>query len=237
MIWLHGIPGAGKTFLATTVIEDIKESLLQDSGQVVAYFYFSFSDGLKQDVNAALRSIIHQLTWQLVAIPGELKATYEDLRERSSASSNDALLVMLKSVISQFSHTYLILDALDECTERVALFEAIQTIDEWKLDCISIFAASRKEHDVKEALTNLKLSTDIIAAESRLVDKDIESFVVEKLAKTKALKKWERKPDLRREIIKTLMEKSFGMYVKLHTDHHSCQQLPSTRLHAAFNLN
>ncbi|THW78366.1 ankyrin repeat protein, partial [Aureobasidium pullulans] len=46
-LWLRGIPGCGKTVLASTIINDLQE----DSGastSTVIYFFFSFADELKQ---------------------------------------------------------------------------------------------------------------------------------------------------------------------------------------------
>ena len=44
-LWLHGIPGAGKTVLCSTVIEHVKT--LCDNDDRYAYFYFDFNDPQK----------------------------------------------------------------------------------------------------------------------------------------------------------------------------------------------
>lgn len=43
-IWLHGIPGCGKTILSSTVIEDVPRFCENDPGKVIVYFYFDFSE-------------------------------------------------------------------------------------------------------------------------------------------------------------------------------------------------
>jgi len=47
-LWLHGIPGCGKTILSSTVIEDILQHCTNDPGKAAAYFYFDFKDPQKQ---------------------------------------------------------------------------------------------------------------------------------------------------------------------------------------------
>lgn len=53
-LWLHGIPGCGKTILSSTIIEDL-------SSRYPLYFYFDFSDTRKQNFDMMLRSLIIQL--------------------------------------------------------------------------------------------------------------------------------------------------------------------------------
>ena len=41
LLWLHGIPGCGKTILSSTIIEELKSG---PSACPVIYFYFDFND-------------------------------------------------------------------------------------------------------------------------------------------------------------------------------------------------
>ena len=59
--WLQGIPGAGKTILCSTVIDEIERFCATRSEYCFAYFYFEFSDKKKQIVDCFLRSMIAQL--------------------------------------------------------------------------------------------------------------------------------------------------------------------------------
>ena len=60
-LWLQAIPGAGKTILCSTIIDDIKEFCTSRPEYCFAYFYFDFGDRMKQTVDSFLRSIIIQL--------------------------------------------------------------------------------------------------------------------------------------------------------------------------------
>jgi hypothetical protein len=57
-LWLHGIPGCGKTVLTSTVIEDLRRSQSPSPLQTLLYFYFDFTDSRKQSFKNTLRSLI-----------------------------------------------------------------------------------------------------------------------------------------------------------------------------------
>lgn len=57
VLWVNGIPGAGKTIIAALIIEEMKEI----DAVTVLYFYCKYSDGQKNSLTAALRSILAQM--------------------------------------------------------------------------------------------------------------------------------------------------------------------------------
>jgi hypothetical protein len=76
-LWLHGIPGCGKTVLCSTIIEHVKslKANIPDIG--IAYFYFDFRDREKQNVKGLLRSMLAQLCCQSPAFPSVIKEIYD----------------------------------------------------------------------------------------------------------------------------------------------------------------
>ena len=57
-LWLHGIPGCGKTVLSSTIIEHLEQDM---TCQLLTYFYFDFNDKDKQSLDSLLRSLIVQV--------------------------------------------------------------------------------------------------------------------------------------------------------------------------------
>src|SRR4051794_27305374 len=51
-LWLHGIPGCGKTILSSTIMEDLERT----SPQGLLYFYFDFNNKGKQTLDSMVRS-------------------------------------------------------------------------------------------------------------------------------------------------------------------------------------
>jgi hypothetical protein len=54
-LWLHGIPGSGKTILSSIVLEDVLRTCHSTGEKAVLYFYFDFNDSQKQLAESMLR--------------------------------------------------------------------------------------------------------------------------------------------------------------------------------------
>ncbi len=90
-----------------------------------------------------------------------------------------ALTSAFRDLLEGFHHTFIILDALDECTEQDSLLGLIEEVVGWKLDKMHILATSRKEIVIKECLESLFV--DQIDLHSALVDPDIGVLIRDRL--------------------------------------------------------
>jgi hypothetical protein len=61
-LWLHGIPGCGKTILSSTIIEHLGRTIPHT--QPLLYFYFDFSDSRKQSLESMICSLTSNLYYQ-----------------------------------------------------------------------------------------------------------------------------------------------------------------------------
>lgn len=125
--------------------------------------------------------------------------------------TSDTLLITLRQMIQEFDETFVILDALDECKERQNLLEDIDEIIAWKIGKLHILATSRRENDIIESLEPLLSDKNIICIQSELVTDDIRTYIHERLRTDRRLRRWQKKPEVQREIETTLMGKSHGM--------------------------
>jgi hypothetical protein len=102
---------------------------------------------------------------------------------------------------------YVILDALDECTDREGLLAFLQEVTASKPRDLHIMATSRREKDIKDELG--PVADHNINIQSAIVDEDIRVYIRDRMATDTKLKKW---PDsVRNEIMTALMEKAGGM--------------------------
>jgi len=124
-LWIQGIPGAGKTILCSTIIEDVIKICKCTPVNQYAYFDFDFND--KRTVVDMLRGIIAQLCHQK-GLPSELHQLYQNCNNGRRQPGQAHLLKVFSSLLATSYRTSVILDALDECTERNDLLEAIQQI-------------------------------------------------------------------------------------------------------------
>lgn len=214
-IWLHGIPGSGKTILSSTLIDDVTNFTRDKSGTVVAYFYFDFNDVHKQRAESLLKSLISQLSQKMNDVSPELDDLFAQSKNGRGDPSLETLLKVLQQLLREFSHAYLVIDALDECSQRDELMGILATIARWNLKNTHMVVASRLERDIEIAVEGLALEAVIVAFRNSDVDKDIRQYVRQRLSDDAALKKWNGDPGLRSEIEDVLTRGSQGMYVDI----------------------
>ena len=211
-LWLYGIPGCGKTVLSSTIIENLLQHCHDDPGTVTAYFYFDFNDAQKQDPELMLCSLLCQLSQHSIAIPRSLDALFVSCENGQRRPSLHALLEAIRKTMQEFTHVYLVLDALDECTQRAELMNLLGTVAGWQLQNLHLLMTSRKERDIESSLEDYVDEQDTICLQSELVDKDIQRYVQQRLSNDKSLLKWEKDAAVRQEIEVALMRGAHGMY-------------------------
>lgn len=154
-----------------------------------------------------IRSLIVQLLAQDPHIPESLQSAYTRSQNGQNKLSIQELTALLRQMVTAFNSTYILLDALDECTDRKDLLEFIQVLRDWKIDNLHILATSRAEKDIAKSLE--PLVTCQLCIQSALVDADIRILVLDRLSTDPSLKKWP--VDVQEEIKDALTEGANGM--------------------------
>jgi hypothetical protein len=211
-LWLHGIPGCGKTILSSVILENVLQYCADDPGRIVAYFYFDFNDTEKRSPDSMVRSLICGLSQQCVKIPTSLEHLFSSCENGQRQPPLDSLLEVLYRTIQEFPQSYIILDALDECTDRAELTAILERMAGWNLDESHLLVTSRKEHDIQRSLESIIDTQNTICLESELVDRDILTYVRHTLSTDKSLSKWQKDPTIREEIESALIKGAHGMY-------------------------
>ncbi|KAF2737831.1 hypothetical protein EJ04DRAFT_460527, partial [Polyplosphaeria fusca] len=211
-LWLYGIPGCGKTILSSTVLHNVLEHCQGDPGKVNAYFFFDFNDAQKQNPEMMVRSLLCQLSQQSIRVPASLDALFSSSENGQRQPSAHALLETLRSMINELPQVYIVLDALDECAQRVELMETLEMIAGWKLQNMCLLVTSRKERDIESSLRGLVDGQNRICLQSTIVDEDIQRYVRHRLSTDKDLNKWNKDAVIRREIEDVLRDGAHGMF-------------------------
>lgn len=199
------------------------QSLLQQqesrSDTAVSYFYFDFNDVEKQSSRTAIRSLLFQFAQQAANGLQDLEQLYQKCRSGEQQPAEDAIQSLLRNTIDKIDFKYVVLDALDECTDREVLLTFIYDLLNGKLEGLLVMATSRRERDIEEQLR--PIADYNINIQSAVVDKDIKVYVQNRLATDFKLKKWPE--SVRNEITSVIIEKAHGMYVhayyKLNSEH------------------
>ncbi|RYP79052.1 hypothetical protein DL771_000030 [Monosporascus sp. 5C6A] len=134
VLYVNGIPGAGKTTLMSTVIEKLLNEMQSKDGSTrnpVAYFYFKHGQKDKTKHNEFLRVLLTQLLDHDTAMSQQ---SYEDLSfiAEENLRSTKTLETQIKNAFGAYQASFLVLDGLDECGRE----EAEKTV-EWLLSLVS----------------------------------------------------------------------------------------------------
>jgi hypothetical protein len=117
----------------------------------------------------------------------------------------------MRQMIQEFPHVYIVLDALDECSERTKLMDIIETIVAWQLQNLHVLVTSRRERDIQSSLETFIDQKNAICLQSEVVDMDIQRYVQQRLSEDRRLSKWGKDLDLSEEIEAALMNGAHGM--------------------------
>lgn len=209
-IWLHGIPGCGKSVLSATILEDVFHLANRCADNIVAYFYFDFNDPQKQSPEAMIRSILSQLIRRCDSLPLAVLTLFASGKEERDAPLAE-YLDALRQTISKFPSVHMVYDALDECTDRAGLMNILTSMANWNLESLHMLLTSRKERDIEISLEDIIDKEDIMCIKGEQVDLDIKTYILGRLHQDKALQKWTRDQAIQDKIMSALMEKACGM--------------------------
>ena len=169
-----------------------------------AYFFFDGRDSQKdlQLHDKLIRSLIMQFSLRCEGIPATLVELYGHGQEQPSTNSlQDTLHLILDGLHS----AYIIIDSLDECTDRDRVLKWIEKIVSQKMGNLHMVVASRPERDIGDVFQKLELHcVDVVEVAS---NHDIETYIEQQLV---GVKKWNTEMQ---EIIKSTLKKhAQGMY-------------------------
>lgn len=140
VMFCHGDPGAGKTFLTSLVVDSLQTQFGKENGIGVAYLYCSFQQH-KRTVEDFSSNILKQLAEQQNTLP----ECIQSLQSHKSGVSTERILESLHSIIAGLRRTFIVVDALDECrTDDGSQTKLIsQLIELGTKRGVSVFTTSR----------------------------------------------------------------------------------------------
>jgi hypothetical protein len=142
-------------------------------------------------------------------MPEALGALYNQSGSGVRQPTVESLQSTLLLVLRQFHHAYLIVDALDECTDRSDLLDWIKEIMCAQVGRLHVLATSREDVDIKIGL--MKLSPASICLEGDSVNSDIATYLDSKLLPDPERKTWRDYVDTCNEVKTSLMKGAQGM--------------------------
>ncbi|KAJ7254530.1 ankyrin repeat-containing domain protein, partial [Mycena rebaudengoi] len=228
-LWIHGISGSGKTILSSTIIDT-----LHDRAEHYVYFYFDTNNSEQQTVTQLLCSLVTQLSIRSHPPDSRLDALWTSHNSGQKLLTDeelisDALLPLLKEF--EQKPIFIVLDALDECSERPGLLQLISRMLNAKLPNVHILVTSRPEVQAGDPeLVKLAVSVSLEGC----VDGDIELYLTEVLSRPNEPEWIYKKRD---EIKTALLKRSNGMFRLVTLQLHDLRGCDGTRSQVETALN
>ncbi|RMJ06853.1 hypothetical protein CDV36_013538 [Fusarium kuroshium] len=223
VLWLHGIPGCGKTKLSSKVIDglmDLGSSNLDSEG--LAYFYCDRNQEDHQQPTRVLQSLVRQLATKTTKelIMSFIVDLYDQRKSTGFAMSQLTVLEcrdLAVKMLSRYSQTTIVIDGLDECNKetRYILMDALEEFLNSSSHPVKIFIASRNDTDLKARYESGQ-HLEIQATDNQ---QDIEQFIEDKLDKSPQFRS-KISSQTQTKIVSTFKTKSQAMFqwAALHID-------------------
>jgi hypothetical protein len=120
LLWIRGDPGKGKTMLLCGIIDELKTTAPTAN---ISFFFCQATDARINNATAVLRGLIYMLVTQQPALISHLRESYDGFGKQRFEGPNSwvALSKIFTTILEDLEDagsrtTYLIIDALDECT-------------------------------------------------------------------------------------------------------------------------
>ncbi len=118
LLWIKGDPGKGKTMLLCGIVDELKKSVAET--HLVSFFYCQATDSRINNATAVLRGLLYFLIDQQPSLISHMQKQHDHAGKNLFEDANAwvTLSDIFTNVLQDPSlkSTYLIIDALDECT-------------------------------------------------------------------------------------------------------------------------
>jgi len=201
LIYCPGIPGAGKTILASIVVDHLCNEYRSDPMSGIAYIYCSFNKQQEQEPRDLLSSLLKQLLQRQTPMPKAIKELYRHHTSERTRPSLGEIRTALSSIMSAFSRLFIVIDALDECRisaggQRELLSEILSL---QKQTHMNLFTTSRSIPDIDNEFKGA------LRLEIRASADDVHKYLDTNISLLPRVVS--KRPDLQQEI-KTVIAKS-----------------------------
>lgn len=204
-LFCPGIPGAGKTFLTSIVVDDLSKRFHRDEGIGITYLYCNFRRQHEQKAEDLFASLLKQLTQSRPSLPDSVKVLHDSHKYKRTRPSFTELSRAVQSVSALYSKVFIVIDALDEC-HAVDRSRVISEILAVQGKCgINFLATSRYIPEIMEGFGG-SASVDIRATEH-----DIRAYIDGYISRLPRFV--QRNSALQEEVKKAIIKAVDGMYV------------------------
>jgi hypothetical protein len=184
------------------------QRLRQDEELGVAFIYCNYKEQDKQTIPNLMSSILHQLAVSAPEISEDLMYRLIEYRQKQIRPSMEATLDALRTIVSTYQTVYVVIDALDECSESNGeRSELVGHLREMPSN-LKILCTSRELPDIE------KLFSESGKVYIHAQETDVEKYLKGQIEKSMRLRNHVRAdPSLLQHIVNTIVNRVDGMFV------------------------
>ncbi|KAK4694873.1 hypothetical protein P7C71_g2783, partial [Lecanoromycetidae sp. Uapishka_2] len=197
VLFCKGIPGSGKTILSSLVVDHLRRC--QSEGVAIVKIYCRYNDPLSAE--DLIRSVLRQLLESLKALPIFVDDHFASDINRSN------LFTHFSTILCCFRNVKIVVDALDECHERVQLVQFLgQRVPNATLHVL--YTCRIGTSDVERKLE------DAVHLEIRSNETDVRKYIHERLRSNDTIPEFDdSNPDLFDQIVDAILPRLEGMFL------------------------
>ncbi|KAL6402289.1 hypothetical protein AUP68_14761 [Ilyonectria robusta] len=208
-VWLHGMPGSGKTIISTTVLDDLTKM----NDHTTLSFFFDFSDTKKQTLADMLRSLAFQLYTQRIESKKEMDSLFTAHEDGQKQPAPKTLATSLAAMMQASGKIFIVLDALDECSVRGELLTWMKSFfSDPSFVHVQVVATGRPEEEFQRFFRGSFGEDHCISMDAESVNRDIRAYIEARLEQSPEFKKWASSPSVLKQIQDDIGSKADGMF-------------------------
>ncbi|KAF2673257.1 hypothetical protein BT63DRAFT_466811 [Microthyrium microscopicum] len=218
ILWCPGMPGAGKTTLASHIISEFQRNLAAHPEVELAYAFCSYN-AQDQTATNLLAGLLRQLLHNRDSLPTCVTSLYESHRNKGIGTRPNLSEISqcLVEIFGLFSRVIIIVDALDEYDEGDGVRDVLGR-ELLKLSSIHnahVLVTSRWITSIEN------LFEGCLRLEIRATDQDIARYLETRMEGSSRLQRIIKEdPQIKESIVTTIVERCEGMFLlaQLHMD-------------------
>jgi hypothetical protein len=167
VLFCPGIPGAGKSFLASIAIADVCERYHQDSRTATIFFYCDFRR--QQTIENAISSLLKQLVEGATELSEFVEAYYDYHCKRRTRPLFADIVIAFRDELQSYQQVFVIIDALDESQASVDLVSTV--LDLQRTGQFNLLATSRPLPEISAQFV------DVAVMPIRATHQDVQTYL------------------------------------------------------------
>ncbi|OGE58067.1 hypothetical protein PENARI_c001G03860 [Penicillium arizonense] len=157
ILFYKGIPGAGKTFLSSIVINELDRLRLAENSGVensaILMLYCKWDDAHSQSVDGLLASLLKQIAQRYGTVSRNMDDLFSKHSRADTNPSREEYMSTLKAELERFPKTFIVVDGLDELREQKSRLELLETLTSIEAS-VNIMVTSRPLVDIVQQFEN-----------------------------------------------------------------------------------